>query len=150
MKVSIRNYSLDGIDYHGGVLGGWNPDVPFITARVIEDGITPYPDPNNETDGWKNDRCTETLRQWFPMDIPTEGLEQKANDDTWGGARMFIPGAGGKLLLEDVEGPASLWGGSKPAKTTVDHWRVNCLTSCLLYTSPSPRDLSTSRMPSSA
>ena len=28
--------------------------------------------------------------------------------------------------------------------------RVNQLTDCLLYTSPSPRDLSTSRMPSSA
>ena len=26
----------------------------------------------------------------------------------------------------------------------------NCLGTCLLYTSPSPRDLSTSRMPSSA
>ena len=27
---------------------------------------------------------------------------------------------------------------------------AECLTDCLLYTSPSPRDLSTSRMPSSA
>ena len=27
---------------------------------------------------------------------------------------------------------------------------INILSSCLLYTSPSPRDLSTSRMPSSA
>ena len=124
-----RNYSLDGISYHGGVLGGWNPDVPFITARVVEDGIRPGPDPNNETDGWKNDRCTETLRQWFPMNLRNPDAEQMANDDTWGGARMFIPGQGGKLLLEDAEGPASLWGGTKPAKTTVDHWRVNCLTS---------------------
>jgi len=29
-------------------------------------------------------------------------------------------------------------------------WRAVCQSSCLLYTSPSPRDLSTSRMPSSA
>ena len=29
-------------------------------------------------------------------------------------------------------------------------WLVLCLLRCLLYTSPSPRDLSTSRMPSSA
>ena len=28
--------------------------------------------------------------------------------------------------------------------------RVRCSSNCLLYTSPSPRDLSTSRMPSSA
>jgi len=32
----------------------------------------------------------------------------------------------------------------------VDHWRTTILLRCLLYTSPSPRDLSTSRMPSSA
>ena len=30
----------------------------------------------------------------------------------------------------------------------IDHWGV--VKACLLYTSPSPRDLSTSRMPSSA
>ena len=39
---------------------------------------------------------------------------------------------------------------------STDHWRFNIPTLsnkyevCLLYTSPSPRDLSTSRMPSSA
>jgi len=32
----------------------------------------------------------------------------------------------------------------------VDHGLESGLTTCLLYTSPSPRDLSTSRMPSSA
>ena len=31
-----------------------------------------------------------------------------------------------------------------------DRVALGCLRSCLLYTSPSPRDLSTSRMPSSA
>ena len=34
--------------------------------------------------------------------------------------------------------------------TTEDMLYVDSLFSCLLYTSPSPRDLSTSRMPSSA
>ena len=29
-------------------------------------------------------------------------------------------------------------------------WQIHALETCLLYTSPSPRDLSTSRMPSSA
>ena len=29
-------------------------------------------------------------------------------------------------------------------------YAINCYMGCLLYTSPSPRDLSTSRMPSSA
>ena len=40
------------------------------------------------------------------------------------------------------------------AATLVEPWRkavgVDKLDTCLLYTSPSPRDLSTSRMPSSA
>ena len=33
---------------------------------------------------------------------------------------------------------------------TIKNWRVKASNTCLLYTSPSPRDLSTSRMPSSA
>ena len=32
----------------------------------------------------------------------------------------------------------------------VELWKRRCHNPCLLYTSPSPRDLSTSRMPSSA
>ena len=41
---------------------------------------------------------------------------------------------------------------SKPGKTLlINHFKINDkLYFCLLYTSPSPRDLSTSRMPSSA
>ena len=44
--------------------------------------------------------------------------------------------------------------GKKGAKysevTTTIPWGTEWITACLLYTSPSPRDLSTSRMPSSA
>jgi len=47
--------------------------------------------------------------------------------------------ATGLLLVEVQRQPAGVF--------TVDHWMVSA---CLLYTSPSPRDLSTSRMPSSA
>ena len=35
-------------------------------------------------------------------------------------------------------------------RTHGPHMRIDDLSACLLYTSPSPRDLSTSRMPSSA
>ena len=35
-------------------------------------------------------------------------------------------------------------------KETLSFDRISNFTTCLLYTSPSPRDLSTSRMPSSA
>ena len=121
-----RSYALDGVDYHGQVLGSWNIDVPFITARVLEDGVTPHQDTSNTIDGWKNNRCTETVRQWFPAALTGDPL-QNANDDVWGGARMFIPGQGGKLLLETVTGSNTAWGGTKPQKTTIDHWRVDCL-----------------------
>ena len=33
---------------------------------------------------------------------------------------------------------------------TVSNNQINCVKSCLLYTSPSPRDVEESRMPSSA
>ena len=36
------------------------------------------------------------------------------------------------------------------AKKCAIHYNIEAVTVCLLYTSPSPRDLSTSRMPSSA
>ena len=41
-------------------------------------------------------------------------------------------------------------GKSEDEKTAEDIWQEIQGYSCLLYTSPSPRDLSTSRMPSSA
>ena len=54
----------------------------------------------------------------------------------WGAALETIENANGGLDLE-MPGPSNVWG-----KALID--------ACLLYTSPSPRDLSTSRMPSSA
>ena len=57
----------------------------------------------------------------------------------------YIPDSGSRIvgkLYADVSG-----GGSAP---TVRIYYQNNTSSCLLYTSPSPRDLSTSRMPSSA
>ena len=38
----------------------------------------------------------------------------------------------------------------KPNHQATDNWEIKLPDNCLLYTSPSPRDLSTSRMPSSA
>ena len=46
-----------------------------------------------------------------------------------------------------ADGPITVAKGASFALTARD---VPCTQSCLLYTSPSPRDLSTSRMPSSA
>ena len=38
----------------------------------------------------------------------------------------------------------------KAPDIAINYWNLPLNSSCLLYTSPSPRDLSTSRMPSSA
>jgi len=50
---------------------------------------------------------------------------------SWDGSRILVGGFGGRISLRDGRQGRDLW-------------------TCLLYTSPSPRDLSTSRMPSSA
>ena len=51
------------------------------------------------------------------------------------------------LVLPQISGDASLL---EPERVAQGLARVGLLERCLLYTSPSPRDLSTSRMPSSA
>jgi len=109
-------------NYFNQVLGGWNIDVPFITANL--DG-----------DGWKDDRCTQSLSPY---------TASSANRFQWRGARMYIPGQGGKLLMESVNGGSNVFGSNIPEKTTKDHWHVECLTSVqndtgegFLATSPS-------------
>ena len=58
------------------------------------------------------------------------------------------PAMNGQIIISDLETPAAIKRnrGKIEIKQTVN----NPSTGCLLYTSPSPRDLSTSRMPSSA
>ena len=51
---------------------------------------------------------------------------------------------GQQIIIENAGGAGGTIGAAKAAKATPDGY------TCLLYTSPSPRDLSTSRMPSSA
>ena len=56
------------------------------------------------------------------------------------------PGTGGRIafMRHDDEGHWQIWT-ANPDMTAVDQ-----ITDCLLYTSPSPRDRTRSRMPSSA
>ena len=69
------------------------------------------------------------------------GIKQKsgriiASYQHWDG----YPGGLGYNLCENWENP----------KKVTDAIKLGDASNCLLYTSPSPRDLSTSRMPSSA
>ena len=54
--------------------------------------------------------------------------------------------SGGRKLLE--EGKLNIFGNLTKIELDVEQFQLS--NHCLLYTSPSPRDLSTSRMPSSA
>ena len=54
-------------------------------------------------------------------------------------------------LGDDIDDLVILAEINEQARFAMDRiWAEERLSSCLLYTSPSPRDLSTSRMPSSA
>ena len=60
-------------------------------------------------------------------------------------------GGGGKAAVEIVNGHFSEILVGRPLNSLSDISEIwDYLYTCLLYTSPSPRDLSTSRMPSSA
>ena len=66
-----------------------------------------------------------------------ESLVDKINSETSGGLKELV---------------VSLLTGKRTESEEADEVCTNCtdVLACLLYTSPSPRDLSTSRMPSSA
>ena len=79
-----------------------------------------------------NDRVRVTQYRFSP------GSETKWHLHEWD--YIVIPQTDGELLLVDAEGQEQ----NATLTQGVPYYR------CLLYTSPSPRDLSTSRMPSSA
>ena len=65
---------------------------------------------------------------------------------------VVLPQEPGELQIQDIllpdPGPTQVV--VKLYASGVCHSQLHQMHSCLLYTSPSPRDLSTSRMPSSA
>ena len=66
--------------------------------------------------------------------------------ETWGAINMVVPDI--KLLDSAISFSKQLANG--PTTSFKEIKKIANITACLLYTSPSPRDLSTSRMPSSA
>ena len=82
----------------------------------------------------------------------TDGTEEgtimlETNDGEFGGMPYSSPGVefGDYYYFSSCD---NCDGGSDDGDLGVELWRTD--GTCLLYTSPSPRDLSTSRMPSSA
>jgi RHS repeat-associated protein len=103
-----RRYAVDGIDYMNNVLGGWNLDVPYLTARYVR------------SSPWPNERCTQTPRPGGfarPQDI----------DSFWSGVKVTVPGDGPRVLLFAPTGGTGVFGPSLPRYTTENHWRFTCL-----------------------
>ena len=68
-------------------------------------------------------------------------------------SRPSFPGSGHVYFtLKDMDGTiaAIIWKYTMPRLSIRPEEGMEVICTCLLYTSPSPRDLSTSRMPSSA
>ena len=106
-----RFYTVDGVSYHPYMgLGGWNIDVPFITARVTEQF------------GWTNTRCSGNPK-------PHISNDPELNDRAWSGVKIFTQGAGGQLLFHNPQGGSNVFGNAIPKKTTENHWRIDCTNS---------------------
>ena len=102
-----------------------------------------------------------------PKIIPFAALEAGDADACAAVVEAWKAGVACVVRLADRAVLRGLWKGSAAGLATADTWPLERLgglevghrqhgardfleTRCLLYTSPSPRDLSTSRMPSSA
>ena len=68
----------------------------------------------------------------------------------WNGSVWEMQGSGGASVTVSDNAPSSPTHGDMWWESDTGDLKIYYDESCLLYTSPSPRDLSTSRMPSSA
>ena len=88
----------------------------------------------------------------FCDELKERGLEAYIRSNTGLVIDAYFSGTKVKWILDNVDGARQAAEDGHLLFGTIDSWLVWKLTdgACLLYTSPSPRDLSTSRMPSSA
>ena len=112
--------------------------------------------------GWRfyrwnsaNDRCAQ--HKWVQLKIywSSSGGFPDASTVTWGGNLFGVQGMTLRMFENEwwrweVYYNGAYWTGVSSATIILTRLSTGVSYSCLLYTSPSPRDLSTSRMPSSA
>ena len=75
----------------------------------------------------------------------TTGLEENHGEEIEG-VQIWLSGA----MIASYDGDTGSWTGELEVHEGEETAHMDIRMVCLLYTSPSPRDLSTSRMPSSA
>ena len=83
-------------------------------------------------DAKAQDKGSKMLKEWYAQGGP-QNRPEGYNVQSW----IFLPQHGNGYSVVDADSLETIWRQWQP-------W------SCLLYTSPSPRDMTGSRMPSSA
>eukprot|EP00831_Metopus_contortus_P055307 TRINITY_DN46733_c0_g1_i1.p2 TRINITY_DN46733_c0_g1~~TRINITY_DN46733_c0_g1_i1.p2 ORF type:complete len:137 (+),score=45.77 TRINITY_DN46733_c0_g1_i1:28-438(+) len=98
-------------------------------------------------------RCVQETGTWGPPDEKIENsIRFHKKQQNYKGTSHTLSNE--EKFLEKTEDPAGY--SQEEDKLPIAfskkkyHKKLDCFITCLLYTSPSPRDLSTSRMPSSA
>lgn len=117
-----RFYSDEGVDYFDNALGGWNFDIPFITARVYlapETFFLNLPQENRDfaTLGWLNDECWS----FFAESVPDPKHRNRVSQ----GTRLFLGGGGGELVGAAYS--EGFFGSNGPQKTTRSFVRLDCV-----------------------
>ena len=87
----------------------------------------------------------EETEQWYFAIVDVVGVLSESSNPRryWSDLKRKLTKEGAEQLYENI---VQL----KLESTDGKKYKTDCANTCLLYTSPSPRDLSTSRMPSSA
>ena len=81
----VRTFTLDAPDYHAGRLGGWNYDIPFISARSGTERLDASP----VGYAMRYDRCSNGAPA-------TNGPTPNVDPGYWSSWKLYSPGRGGR------------------------------------------------------
>ena len=130
----------DSFEQRIGIMKGEDVSetVDDMRHQVIDDLITKYMPPNTYAEQWETAELRQRLREAVAIDFP---IEDWAKEE----------GIADEEIRERVRKAADeLYQAKREKFTPAIMQQVEKAVVCLLYTSPSPRDRTRSRMPSSA
>jgi len=123
-----RTYSVQGVDYFDNTYGGWNLDVPFITARTHLGPEVFFlnmdqSDYDQMTIRWLDSTCFGIFDENPPQSHDPQAVLH--NNSIGSGTRLFLPGRGGELV--GVTGSNPRFGSITPERTTQSYTRLDCV-----------------------
>ena len=127
-------------------------------AQETAAGIVVYTGMNNDGDFYIGNKLINSStgkEETFDIPVPTITGQDPARlsvvfDEVIVKERILVEGGKSKTILSEFDGPVNFDKEVKVNDKTTVNGVVKINNTCLLYTSPSPRDNTTSRMPSSA